>query len=54
MGDTRSPDAAFQATAKPSQLPTHDSLRGSRYQLRIRKTKKPDVFVTPGFVSQQT
>jgi len=28
-------------------------LRGLRHRLNIRPTKKPDVFVTPGFGSQR-
>ena len=49
-----SSSAAFQATAKPSQLPTHVSLRDLLHRVRIRPTKKPDVLVTSGFGSQQT
>ncbi len=45
-----SSSAAFQATAKPSQLPTHDSLLDSRHHFHVRPTKKPDVFVTPGLL----
>ena len=43
-----SSSAAFQATAKPSQLPTHDSLLDF-LNLRFGQQKKPDVLATPGF-----
>lgn len=35
-----SSSAAFQATAKPSQLPTHVSLRDLLHRVCIRSTKK--------------
>ena len=48
-----SSSAAFQATAKPSQLPTHVFV--AWFPLSPRRSgqqKKPDVLVTPGFGSQ--
>ena len=47
-----SSSAAFQATAKPSQLPTHDSLLASPAITSTGQQKKPDVLATPGFGSQ--
>ena len=40
-----SSSAALQAAAKPSQLPAR--IDGREY---VARTKKPDVFVTPGFL----